>query len=46
MFGLNSRNTLWVQLDKKQAHFENDTTPTQRDSRNTLWVQLDKKTVF
>jgi len=35
-----SRNTLWVQLDKKLQAFREQIVFL---SRNTLWVQLDKK---
>ena len=38
-----SRNTLWVQLDKKR-HTACLLIDLKYYCRNTLWVQLDKKT--
>ena len=38
-----SRNTLWVQLDKKIILQHGDFHDKTTGSRNTLWVQLDKK---
>ena len=39
-----SRNTLWVQLDKKLLEAAHKYyIPKKNAGRNTLWVQLDKK---